>query len=145
MNFFSGLARTAPFVLFCVALMGCGGGGGGGGQTGGQAGSNRARFEFDVDLQGVPGVLIMEVEVISSAGIVWGPGVTPEITAVISTGSFTYFTAGELQSPAAFYVFTGQNDFADFTEPATSQRFRVQWIETPPGMIAGHNHRLDLI
>lgn len=125
-------ARTAFFVLFGVALTGCGGSGGGG--PGSQAGSNRARFTFDVDLQGVNGVLVMEVELVNQAGIVWGPGVTPDITAVITTGTFTLNTAGTLNSPTANYIFTGQNDFADFTDLGTAQRFLVQWIETPTGM-----------
>jgi hypothetical protein len=131
---FPNLARGFAFLLFCAALAGCQQGGGGGRGGGNQAGTNRARFYFNVDLQGVRGALTMEVEVVNTAGVVWGPGTTPDITAVISTGGYTIYTAGELRSPAAYYTFTGENNFADFTEPATSQRFRVEWIETPQGM-----------
>jgi hypothetical protein len=117
-------------LLLCVALVGCSGGGGG--ATGN--GTNRARFTFDVDIQGVTGVMILEAEAVGNSGVIWGPGVNPTITGVISTGSYTVYTGGELRSPAAYYIFTGENNFADFTEPATSQRFRVQWVETQLGL-----------
>jgi len=136
MNTFSTLARRTFLLLLCLMPAACAGGGngGGGGNPGTTAGSNRARFTFDVDLQGVPGTLVMEVEVINQAGAIWGPGSTPQITAVISAGTFIIFTAGELTSSVANYIFTGENNFADFTEPATSATFRVQWIETAQGM-----------
>ena len=127
---------TASFLLaLLVLLAGCAHGGrGSGGSGSNQAGTNRARFHYAVDLQGVAGDLVMEVEVVNQAGAVWGPGITPDITAVVGTGGFIVYTAGELRSPSAYYVFQGENNFADFTEPATSDRFRVEWIETRTGL-----------
>ncbi|MCA8949410.1 MAG: hypothetical protein KDE27_07895 [Planctomycetes bacterium] len=127
------LRRTVLTLLLTTAAA-CSGSSGGGGGGPAQTGTNRARFTFDVDLQGVPAELVMEVEVVGNSGVTWSAGSNPEITGVIGTGSYTIYTAGELTSPIAYYVFTGENAFADFTEPATSQRFRVQWIETQQGM-----------
>jgi len=47
---------------------------------------------------------------------------------VIGTGGTLYFTSGNLQSPTAAYVFTGDNQFADFTDLTNNARFRVEWI-----------------
>ena len=90
--------------------------------------SNRALFVFDCDLLGVNGVLTITVEVIGTAGIVFGPGQNPSITGVIATGEVSYLTAGDLRSPVAYYTFTGRDQFADFVEPATNLGFLVQWV-----------------
>lgn len=123
--------HCATFLLLCLAVTACGEDGSAPGM---QAGSNRARLEFEVDLQGVKGFMVMEAEVISEAGIVWGPGATPDITGVIGTGNYTIHTAGTLQSPNGRYVFTGQDNFADFTDLMTAQSFRVQWFQTATGL-----------
>lgn len=93
-----------------------------------RTGSNRARFLFNCDLQGANGVLTMDVEAIRTTGLTWGPGVNPDITGVIATGGFTYLTEGELRSSVALYRFTGENQFADFWDTASFERFRVQWV-----------------
>lgn len=126
------VASLATTIL--IVLTACSNGGGGNGSSGNTSGTNRARFTFDVDLQGVAGVLVMEVEIVRDTGITWGPGVDPDITGVIATGTYTIFTAGELRSPNAYYVFNGENAFADFTAPATFERFRVQFSEIPQGL-----------
>ncbi|MCB9876430.1 MAG: hypothetical protein H6835_02420 [Planctomycetes bacterium] len=97
-------------------------------------GSNRARFTYRVDLQGMPGTLTMDVEVIGSSGLTWGPGPAPSITGVIGTGDYTIYTAGRLVSGTASYVFTGENQFADFTDQTSNERFRVQWVLTGSGL-----------
>lgn len=130
---------AAATLALALSLMagGCDAGGGvGAGEGGAFAGagavqgapSNRARFTFDCDLQGAVGQLTVDVEVVQSAGAVWGPGPNPQITGVIGDQGAIYYTAGELRSDVAYYTFTGENQFADFVEPATYQRFRVQWI-----------------
>lgn len=124
-------------TLFLVTflLTACGGGGDDGDSSGGGGSpSNMARFTFDCDLNGVIGVLTMDVEAVGSTGIVFGSGPNPDITAVIGTGDFNLFTEGELLSPQARYIFTGTNQFADFTETATFERFRVQWVEQQNGL-----------
>ena len=97
--------------------------------------SNQAQFLFDCDLNGVTGNLVLNVEVVSSSGVTFGAGPTPDITGVIATGDVKYYTWGEVSSPSAYYVFTGENRFADFTETATSARFRVQWGESSQGLV----------
>ena len=125
-------------VLFS-GLMACGGGGGGSsnGDTNSPGNSNqssKARFVFDCNIEGLNGVLTMEVEAVGSAGIVWGSGPNPNITGVIGTGDVIYFTAGELVTPTARYIFTGDNDFADFTGMTTMERFRVRWLASNQGL-----------
>lgn len=96
--------------------------------------SNLARFTLDCDLGGMVGVLTMDVEAISVTGITFGPGPNPDITGVIGTGEVSYVTAGELVSSVAHYIFTGRNDFADFTALDTGERFRVQWLANDQGL-----------
>ncbi|MBT8400003.1 MAG: hypothetical protein KJO98_05965 [Rhodothermia bacterium] len=96
--------------------------------------TSSARFTYNCDLQGVNGVLTLEIEAVGSSGIVFGPGSTPVITGVIGTVDFIYFTAGELVSPTARYSFTGENDFADFTNTTVPETFRVQFVLAPQGL-----------
>ncbi|GAB4462398.1 MAG: hypothetical protein OHK0029_29180 [Armatimonadaceae bacterium] len=131
------VARSGFLALAALVLLnnGCGGGGSCSNSQGGGTRSNRARFTFDCDLQGVTGVLTMNVEAVGTSGVVFGSGPNPDITGVIGTGGVTYFTAGELRSPVARYIFTGENQFADFTDLGTNQRFRVQWNSWDQGVI----------
>ena len=96
--------------------------------------SNRARFTFDCDLNGANAVLTMDVEAVNTTGIVFGSGPNPDITGVIATGEVTYLTSGEMRSAVAQYIFTGENNFADFTDLGTFARFRVQWVGTDAGL-----------
>jgi hypothetical protein len=138
MKLFAKIYVLIVIVHFMIVFpVGCGGGGGNGNgndnaQTGTQ--SDMARFYFDCDLQGLTGQLVMDVEVISASGITWGPGPDPDITGVIGTGDYTIYTEGGLDSPTSSYIFTGENQFADFTEVNTSERFRVQWVDAPGGI-----------
>jgi hypothetical protein len=123
-------------MLF-TGLVACSGEGNSQGSGAGGSGdvtSNLARFTFDCDLQGLNGELQLDVEAVNTTGIVYGPGPNPDISGVIGTGSVTYITAGSLRSATAQYVFTGDNQFADFTDVANSQRFRVQWVPNAQGL-----------
>jgi hypothetical protein len=128
------LSRLALAGLV-VALAACAPGGGGGGGGGNPQGTNRARFTYQVDLQGEVATMVLEAEVVGVTGLTWGPGVTPDITGVISTGQYTVYTSGQLASSTANYIFTGENQFADFTETSTFERFRVQWFQNPQGLM----------
>lgn len=97
--------------------------------------SNRARFTYDCDLNGANGELSIDIEAIGSTGIVFGSGPNPDITGVIGTGDYTYYTAGSLTSATAYYTFTGENSFADFLDRNTLDRFRVQWNLVDGGLI----------
>ena len=133
------LLRSTSFALVLVlaASGACtnSGGGSGDGPANNLSGTNRARFVYDLELQGAPSTLVMDVEVVGNTGITWGPGVRPDITGVISTGDYTVFTSGELRSAVAAYIFTGENRFADFTNTGNFERFRVQWTETQNGLL----------
>jgi hypothetical protein len=146
------LGLLVPVILVAlVTILGKGGGGttpaadggDGGGGGGGDAGSgdnnsgtptNKARILYDCDLNGVNGVLTINVELISDTGVTFGPGPNPDITGVIGTGGVTILTSGDLTSPNEQYIFTGTNDIADFTGVNTSERFRVRWIGTQQGV-----------
>jgi hypothetical protein len=110
-------------------------GGDGGSSNGGGNASNMARFTYDCDLQGVIGSMILDAEAVGSTGIVFGSGPNPDITGVIGTGNYTLYTSGEVVSNVARYIFTGENQFADFTNTATFERFRVQWVSQDDDLI----------
>lgn len=97
--------------------------------------ATKAQFQFDCDLNGAVGKMIMNVEAVANTGITWGSGTNPDITGVISTGDYTLYTEGEVRSDFAYYIFTGENSFADFTNMANSERFRVQWQEIDNGLL----------
>lgn len=78
------------------------------------------------DLGGAPAQLTAQVETIGDAGIVQNS--QGDITGVIGTGDVNYHYQGELTSATARYVFTGENQFADFTDLGTNERFHVQMI-----------------
>lgn len=136
------IAATAMLALVALLASACSGGGGAGADTTlgmgpgpGAQGSNKALFTFDCDLQGVTGALTLEIEAVASSGVVWGPGPNPTITGVIGTGDYIYYTAGDLTSPVARYLFTGENDYADFVSTTSSERFLVQFVSAHPGLV----------
>ena len=102
--------------------------------AGGPASSNLARFTLDCDLNGLTGVLNMEVEAVGTSGVVWGPGPTPDISLVIATGNVIYYVSGSLVSPTASYTFIGENNYSDFTDNNTLERFRVEWVQITNGL-----------
>ena len=79
--------------------------------------------------------MVMDMEVVADTGITWGSGSNPDITGVIGTSSYTVYTEGEIRSPTSYYVFTGGNNYADFTDMNTYDRFRVEWVEDTDGLI----------
>lgn len=128
------IALTFLLISLSMSLVNCGGGSGNAVENANNnnaalsAISNQARYTFNCDLNGANGVLTLDVEAISSSGIVFGSGPNPEITGVIGTGDYTYYTSGTLVSAVASYSFTGENNFADFLDQYSLERFRVQWI-----------------
>ncbi|MEQ9316687.1 MAG: hypothetical protein RLN72_12610 [Henriciella sp.] len=84
-------------------------------------------LSYTCNLDGVAGQLVATYEVIGNSGITYGPN--GGISGVIGTGDSTIYYQGQLTSPVASYVFTGENQFADFTDLQTQARFRVQFIQ----------------
>ncbi len=81
---------------------------------------------YTCDLGGAPAQLTAQVETIGDAGIVQNS--QGDITGVIGTGDVNYHYQGELVSQTARYAFTGENQFADFTDLNTNDRFHVQML-----------------
>ncbi|MEM7437939.1 MAG: hypothetical protein AAF436_22515 [Myxococcota bacterium] len=106
-----------------LALAGCGDTSNGPGGVG----SNQARFTFDCNLGGIPGALSLDVEAIGASGVTWGSGPNPDITGVIGTGDFIYYTTGTLALPDRTYSILGENQFADLTSSIPGDRLTVEW------------------
>ncbi len=83
-------------------------------------------LSYACDIDGQPGQLIAQYEVIGSSGITSAPN--GDITGVISTGDSTIYYQGQLTTPSARYSFTGENAYADFTDLSTYARFRVELV-----------------
>lgn len=122
-------------VISAFLLTACGGDGGSSSNGSGANASNMARFTYDCNLQGVIASMILDAEAVGSTGIVFGSGPNPDITGVIGTGNYTLYTSGEVVSNVARYIFTGENQFADFTNTATFERFRVKWVSQDDDLI----------
>lgn len=90
------------------------------------AAQSEGTLSYDCNLDGVSGRLIAQYEVVGNSGITYSPN--GDISSVIGTGSSTVYYQGQLTSPTARYAFTGENQFADFTDMSTYERFRVQFV-----------------
>ncbi len=78
------------------------------------------------NIEGAPAQLTAQVQAIDDAGrVVNSQG---WITGVIGTGNYHLYYQGQLVSATARYVFTCENQFADFTDLNTNARFRAQLI-----------------
>lgn len=101
------LSIALPFVAFALPAL---------------AGPNGI-LRYDCDLDGVIGELTAEYEIIDASGEAYSPD--GDMAGTVGAGSSTVFYQGELSSPANRYVFTGENQFAEFTDLATHKRFIV--------------------
>ncbi len=93
------------------------------------AAAQDAMLTFSCDLNGMAVPMAMAVQYVSDTGIAADP--RGNISGVFPTGVIVY-TAGEVVGPQVRYVFSGQNDFADFTEYPSMNRFRVRWVLDSP-------------
>ncbi|MEM9730562.1 MAG: hypothetical protein AAF997_18420 [Myxococcota bacterium] len=121
--------RASLLVTLLAASSGCGDPG-----LPGASGSNVAEFTFDCNLGGTPGALTLRVEAIGVTGITWGPGPNPDITGVIGTGEYTYYTTGSLRLPDRTYAIDGANSFADLWSSIPGDRLVVEWQTTGGGL-----------
>lgn len=115
--------RSLILGLLLAVVAGCGDPGG----AGNGVGSNMARFTLDCDFGGIPGALMLDVEAIGQSGIVWGSGPNPDISGVIGTGEYTYYTTGTLAFPDRTYSINGENSFADLWSQIPGDRLVVEW------------------
>lgn len=90
------------------------------------AAQNVKTVSYVCDLGGAPAQLTAQIETVNTAGAVTNSD--GWITGVIGTGETMTYYQGELVSATARYVFTGENQYADFTDMNTNDRFRVQMV-----------------
>ena len=103
--------------------------------TGGTVAQAVQRMSFVCDLNGAPAQMDLVLEYIANAGIVWGPGAYPTIEGGIATGDYHVVTAGEVRSSSAYYAFTGEGEYAEFTDMMSAERFTVRFVEQPGGLL----------
>ncbi len=89
--------------------------------------------QYQCNLGGMPAMLTAQLEVIGNSGITYNS--MGGISGVIGTGESTVYYQGELRSQTANYVFTGENQYADFTDMMSYERFRVQFLMQPNGSL----------
>jgi hypothetical protein len=82
-------------------------------------------LNYACDLGGAPAQMLMAVEYQNAFNPLHN--FQGNISGIFPAG-VTIYTAGEVASSNARYSFRGENDFADFTDMITGERFRVQWV-----------------
>jgi hypothetical protein len=94
----------------------------------GTAAAQAMQMSYNCNLQGVQAQMNVAVEIVSTSGITWGPGSYPQITGLIPTGEYNIYTAGEMRSPTAYYTFTGEGEYARFSDHVQGGTFVVRFI-----------------
>jgi len=85
-----------------------------------------AVVNYVCNFQGAPAQLTAQVQAVTGAGVFVDP--SGAFAGSIATGDVNYFYQGSVTSATGRYSFTGTNQFADFVDLATNDRFRVQMI-----------------
>lgn len=79
------------------------------------------------NIEGAEAQLTAQVQAVSPAGVFLGP--QGQFGGAVGTNEVNYYYQGSLVSATgARYSFTGENQFADFVDLNTNDRFRVQMI-----------------
>ena len=86
------------------------------------------------NIEGAPAQLTAQVQAVSPAGVFMdGAGM---FAGSVPTGEVNYYYQGTLVSvTGARYSFQGENQFADFVDLNTNDRFRVQFIVQGPQLL----------
>ena len=92
------------------------------------ANAGKATYHFNCQAGEISARMVMHVERYRTHGVTYGPGVNPDITAVIPDGGETIWTEGTVTSSQGSFAFSGQNQYADFYNTAGGGRFLVQWV-----------------
>ena len=85
-----------------------------------------ATVNFVCSIEGAPAQLTAQVQAVNEAGVWIDP--SGLFGGSVATGNVNYFYQGALTSATGRYSFTGTNQFADFVDLITDDRFRVQMI-----------------
>jgi len=91
-----------------------------------QAQQRTAVVNFVCSIEGAPAQLTAQVQAVNEAGVWIDP--SGLFGGSVATGNVNYFYQGSLTSATARYSFTGTNQFADFVDLISNERFRVQMI-----------------
>ena len=81
---------------------------------------------YTCNLAGAPAQLTAQVQVVRPAGVFQGSD--GRFGGAIDTGEVNYYYQGTLASATSRYTFTGENQYADFVDLQTNDRFRVQFV-----------------
>lgn len=81
------------------------------------------RVSFNCDISGQSGILQAEVTTMERSGIVKRGR---DISGVIGTGEIAVYYQGNLKVGTNHYIFSGENQYADFTDTNTYARFLVR-------------------
>ena len=104
------------------------------GFAGGPATAGITHLSYSCDLQGAEGAMTVALESKDVTALI--PGIRPGPTifsGVRPTGETEVFTAGEIKSSTAHYVFTGWNYFATFSDVRQGGQFIVRFDPQPSG------------
>ncbi|MBI3709928.1 MAG: hypothetical protein HY246_19960 [Proteobacteria bacterium] len=85
-----------------------------------------AVFNWLCNIEGAPAQLTAQVQAVNSAGIFLDANGL--FGGAVATDEVNYYYQGTLVSATGRYSFTGTNQFADFLDLNTNDRFRVQMI-----------------
>jgi PQQ-dependent catabolism-associated CXXCW motif protein len=81
---------------------------------------------YTCNIEGAPGQLTARVQAVNGAGVYIDA--SGFFAGSVPTGEVNFFYEGSLTSVGGRYSFTGTNQYADFVDLTTNDRFRVQMI-----------------
>ena len=85
------------------------------------------------NIEGAPAQLTAQVQAVSPAGVFMdGAGM---FAGSVPTGEVNYYYQGTVVSATSRYSFQGENQFADFVDLNTNDRFRVQFVIQGPQLL----------
>ena len=76
--------------------------------------------QYTCNIEGAPAQLTAQVQAVNSTG---------------NPGDVNYFYQGSLVSQSSRYTFTGTNQYADFVDLLSNERFRAQFILQGPQLL----------
>ena len=90
-------------------------------------------MQYACNIEGAPAQLTAQVQAVSPAGVFMdGAGM---FAGSVPTGEVNYYYQGTVVSATSRYSFQGENQFADFVDLNTNDRFRVQFVIQGPQLL----------
>ncbi len=88
---------------------------------------------YACNIEGAPAQLTAQVQAVSPAGVFMDS--SGLFAGSVPTGEVNYYYQGTVVSATSRYSFQGENQFADFVDLNTNDRFRVQFIIQGPQLL----------